>query len=135
MERVASLLQREIARILSRDFSDQLRPMVTVTSVRVTADLSIAYIYLSIMGESRAGKDSVLAHLKELTPRIRGTLGKAIRHQVKSIPELRFFLDESLENAKRMDDLLGRLKDERRRRGVDEGDNDLDVPAPDDKLE
>ena len=45
-ERVASLFQREIAGILSLEYSDLLHPMVTVTGVRVTNDLSIAYIYL-----------------------------------------------------------------------------------------
>ncbi|PIQ63175.1 MAG: ribosome-binding factor A [Bacteroidetes bacterium CG12_big_fil_rev_8_21_14_0_65_60_17] len=112
-ERVASLFQREIAKILSEGFADQLRPMVTVTGVRVTADLSIAYVDVSVLGESTAEKEAVLSRLRDLTSQIRGSLGRAIRHQVKSIPELRFFLDLSLEKSARMDEIFGRIKEER----------------------
>ena len=112
-ERVASLFQREIAGILGSEFADQLHPMVTVTGVRVTADLSIAYVDVSVMGDSEAQKQAVVSKLKDLTPRIRKSLGQAIRHQVKSIPELRFFLDQSLEHASRMDELFGKIREER----------------------
>ena len=112
-ERVASLFQREIAGILSLEYSDLLHPMVTVTGVRVTNDLSIAYIYLSVLGDSAAQKNAVLAKLKDFSPRIRKSLGQAIRHQVKSIPELRFFLDQTLENAYKMDQIFGEIQKER----------------------
>ncbi|MGB0649323.1 MAG: 30S ribosome-binding factor RbfA [Rhodothermales bacterium] len=115
-ERVASLFQREIAQILGTEFSDQLHPMVTVTGVRVTADLSIAYVDVSVMGDSQGQKKAVLAKLKDLTPRVRKSLGRAIRHQVKSIPEIRFFLDETLELASRMDALFGKIREERSQR-------------------
>lgn len=124
-ERVASLFQREIAGILSLEYADLLHPMVTVTGVRVTNDLSIAYVYLSVLGDSNPQKLAVLAKLKEYTPRIRKTLGNAIRHQVKSIPELRFFLDETLENAYKMDELFGKIRKERATRtGESEVDED-----------
>ncbi len=112
-ERVASLFQREVAGILSSEFSDQLHPMVTVTGVRVTADLSIAYVYVSVMGDSENQKNGVLIKLKDLNPRIRKSLGRALRHQVKSIPELRFFLDRTLEEAHHMDMLFGQIREER----------------------
>jgi len=119
-ERVASLFQREIAQILGTEFSDQLHPMVTVTGVRVTADLSIAYVDVSVMGDSAGQKKAVLSKLKELTPRVRKSLGRAIRHQVKSIPEIRFFLDETLEHASRMDELFGQIREERSQRDPSE---------------
>lgn len=121
-ERVASLFQREIAGILGSEFADQLHPMVTVTGVRVTADLSIAYVDISVMADSNGQKQAVLAKLKDLTPRIRKSLGQAIRHQVKSIPELRFFLDETLEHASRMDALFGKIREERSSRPAGEPD-------------
>lgn len=119
-ERVASLFQREIAGILGSEFSDQLHPMVTVTHVRVTADLSIAYIYVSVMGDSAGQKKAVVSKLTDLTPRIRKSLGRAIRHQVKSIPELKFFLDESLEHASRMNELFGQIREERSQRSPED---------------
>ena len=128
-ERVASLFQREIAGILLSEFADQLHPMVTVTHVRVTKDLSIAYIYVSVMADSPSQKQGVLAKLTDLTPKIRKSFARVIRHQVKSIPELRFFLDETLENANRMDALFGKIEEERQRLGLsDEApvENDTD---------
>ena len=119
-ERVASLFQREIAGILGSEFADQLHPMVTVTGVRVTADLSIAYVYVSVMGDSAGQKKAVVSKLTDLTPRIRKSLGRAIRHQVKSIPEIRFFLDESLEHASRMNELFGQIREERSHRSPGE---------------
>lgn len=119
-ERVASLFQREIAGILGSEFADQLHPMVTVTGVRVTADLSIAYVYVSVMGDSAGQKKAVVSKLTDLTPRIRKSLGRAIRHQVKSIPEIRFFLDESLEHASRMNELFGQIREERSHRSTGE---------------
>ena len=112
-ERVARLIQREVAQLLQRDFSQQLPSMVTVTGARVTKDLSIAYIYVSIFGASAEKRKVVFRHLEELTPSIRGSLGRRIRHQLKSVPELRFFLDDTLEEARKMDDLFDRIRAER----------------------
>ncbi len=128
-ERVASLFQREIAGILGSEFADQLHPMVTVTGVRVTADLSIAYIYVSVMGDSESMKNAALAKLVELTPRVRKTLGRAIRHQVKNIPELRFFLDRTLEQANKLDEIFGQIKEERDSREVSVNDPESSDPA------
>lgn len=124
-ERVASLFQREIAGILGSEFADQLHPMVTVTNVRVTADLSIAYVDVSVMADSMGQKQAVVSKLKDLTPRIRKSLGQAIRHQVKSIPELRFFLDETLEHASRLDELFGKIREERSNRSAGEPGDSL----------
>lgn len=119
-ERVASLFQREIAGILSSEFGDQLKPMVTVTGVRVTPDLGIAYVDVSVLGDSTQQKQAVMSHLKDLTPQVRGSLGKAIRHQVRNIPEIRFFLDESLDQALHLDELFGQIREERATREPDD---------------
>jgi len=129
-ERVASLLQREIASILSTEYGDQLQPMVTVTGVRVTPDLSIAYVYVSVFGDTEAMKKAAIGHLKDLTPRIRSSLASAIRHQMKSIPEIRFFLDETQERAKKLDDLFDRIRQERRHRGAEDEPESDQESAP-----
>lgn len=115
-ERVARMLQREIAAILSGEFSDQLNPMVTVTGTRVTNDLAIAYIYVSVMGDNQDQKDAVLGVMKELTVRIRHSLASRIRHQLKGVPELRFFLDDRLEQAQRLEELFGKIRAEKESR-------------------
>lgn len=115
-KRVAELIQREVASILQREYADQLQPMVTITDARVTPDLSIAYVYASVLGDTSAKREAAFRQLEALTSQIRDTLASRIRHQVRTIPELRFFLDESLQKAKRMDDLFDRIREERERR-------------------
>jgi ribosome-binding factor A len=115
-ERVAELIQREVARILQREYSDQLQPMVTVTRARMTGDLSIAYVYASVMGETSEEREATFRQLKSLAPEIREKLASRIRHKVREIPELKFFHDESLQKAKRMENLFDRIREERQRR-------------------
>jgi ribosome-binding factor A len=115
-KRIAELVQREIASILQRDYRNQLQPMVTVTHARVTDDLSIAYVYASVMGDTSKKREATFRQLKELTPEIREKLASRIRHQVRTIPELKFFLDESLQKAKRMENLFDRIREEREHR-------------------
>jgi len=112
-ERVASMLQRELADILASEFSDRLKPMVTVTGVRVTNDLSIATCHVSVFGDDPEQKHAVLGHLKDLTAQIRSRLAARIRHQLKSVPEIRFHLDETLAEAARLEELFGRIRKER----------------------
>ena len=126
-ERVAELVQREVARILQRDYSDQLQPMVTITRARVTGDLSVAYIYASVMGDTSEEREATFRQLKALTDDIREKLASRIRHEVREIPELKFFHDESLEEAKRMENLFDRIREERERRLEDSDDAPEDV--------
>lgn len=122
-EQVAELVQREVALILQREYADQLQPMVTITHARVTGDLSIAYVYASVMGDTSEKREATFKQLKALTPQIREQLASRIRHQVREIPELKFFLDESLQKAKRMENLFDRIREERQRRT---GESDQD---------
>ncbi len=115
-ERVAKLIQREIAGLLGTEFSEQLQPMVTVTGARVTKDLSIAYLYVSVMGDSDAQRKATFKHLETLTAKIRNALASRIRHQLRTVPEIRFFLDESQIEANKMENLFARIRAERARR-------------------
>jgi ribosome-binding factor A len=115
-ERVAELVQREVARILQREYADQLQPMVTITRARMTGDLSIAYVYASVLGDTSEEREATFRQLKSLAPEIREKLASRIRHKVREIPELKFFLDESLQKAKRMENLFDRIREERQRR-------------------
>ena len=109
-ERVARLLQRDIAEILNRDFDPSL--LVTVTRARMSGDLSIAYIHLSVLGHTLEQRQATFQYLKDQTPRIRASIARRLRHQLRAMPELRFFLDESHEELKRMDQLLARVRTE-----------------------
>lgn len=115
-ERVAKLIQREVAKLLSTDFADQVKPLVTVTDARVTKDLSIAYIYVSVMGDSAEQRETTFKRLESQLPELRTALASRVRHQLRIIPELRLFLDESLQRAERMENLFDRIQAERERR-------------------
>ncbi len=91
--------------------------MLTVTGARVTRDLSIAYLYFSILGTSEEERRATMRHLEELTPQVRTALARRIRHQVRKIPELRFFLDETQQTAERIEGLFDQIRAERESRG------------------
>jgi ribosome-binding factor A len=115
-ERVAELIQREVAQILQHDYAERLTPMVTITDARITKDLSIAYIYASVMGDTEAERKATFKQLEALSDEVRSSLANRIRHQLRTVPEVRFFLDESLQRAKRMENLFDRIRAERERR-------------------
>ena len=103
--------------MLGTEFSEQLHPMVTVTGTRVTKDLSIAYVQVSVFGESAAQRMATFKHLESLTPKVRTSLASRIRHQLRTVPEIRFFLDETQVEANKMENLFERIRAERDRRG------------------
>lgn len=122
-ERVAKLIQREIADILRTGFGLEQQPITTVTHTRVTNDLGIAYVYLSVMGESAQQRNATFRHLDEQTPQIRKELASRIRHQLRMVPELRLFLDETQEHSQKMEALFDRIRKERARRAPEHEDD------------
>lgn len=108
-ERVASMLQKEIAELLRLEFSSELDHMLTVTGVRVTKDLGKAYVYISVYGDSEEQKESALKQLQSMAHRIRKSLAKRIRHQLRGVPELKYFLDDTLNEAARLDEIFGKI--------------------------
>ena len=113
--KVARLLQKELAELLnSSDFKVGKNAIVTVTMVRISPDLSLAKVFLSIfaLGQSIKStqdakqKESVLANINVRAKEIRTRMGNNIRHQVRIIPELSFHLDDSLDYEENIDNLL-----------------------------
>jgi ribosome-binding factor A len=78
--------------------------MITVTKVKITPDLSLARIMLSIFGVE--DKQKVLQKITSEKSEIRFELGKRIKNQLRKVPELAFFLDDSLDYIERIDQLL-----------------------------
>lgn len=105
--------QNKVARLLQKDLADIFQKqaqawfsgaMVSVTVVRVTPDLSLARVYLSLFPTEK--KDAIFDAVQENASSIRGELGKRVRNQLRKIPELQFFIDDSLDYAERIDQLL-----------------------------
>lgn len=103
-QKMGSLLQQDLADILQQD-CDFLpaNGLITVSKVRVTPDLAIAKIYLSIF---KLDVEQTLALFTLHKKSIRHKLGQKIRHQVRIVPDLIFYADDSLDYADRIDKLL-----------------------------
>lgn len=108
-----SVRQQKVARLLQKELSEIFRSnaralfegkFITVTIVRVSPDLGTAKIYLSVMNPG--DKHAVVNMVSEQTPAIRRLLGNIIRRQVRVIPELSFFIDDSLDYAENIENLL-----------------------------
>lgn len=103
--KVARLVQKELANIFqfaSKDIT--MGRMITVTVVRVTPDLGIARVYLSIFPTNDSYE--VMTKVGLHTANIRHQLAQKIRHQLKSIPELQFYIDDSLDYIDNIENLL-----------------------------
>jgi ribosome-binding factor A len=101
--RVNSLLEKELGQILNQEkYIDG--KLVTVSGVRVSPDLQLAKVYLSIFPSENANEDLKL--VLENKSRIRFLLGNLIRHQLRVVPELNFYVDDSLDYIENIDALL-----------------------------
>jgi ribosome-binding factor A len=106
-QKVSRLLQKEIGGLFQQEIKDLcMGKMLTVTVVRVSADFSVARVYISIFPSE--GIDELLFQLNDNYGRIRNELGKKIRHQLKQVPELKFFQDDSLDYIDNIDDILSK---------------------------
>ena len=104
-QKISRQIQRDIAEILQRDGAAiAAGSMITVTTVRVSPDFGYAKIYVSVFPFDK--HPQLLATLEENNWFIRRQLGQRIRNQLKVVPELQFFLDDSLEYIENIDSLL-----------------------------
>ena len=102
--RLARLLQKELAEIFLGQTRQMRGVMVSVTRAKVSPDLSVCTAYLSIFPSEKA--EEILANINKNEKQVRYELGTRIRNQVRIIPELRFFIDDSLDYLDRIDQLL-----------------------------
>ena len=106
-QKIAKQIQKDVAEILQKEGAPIVRgSLVTVTAVRVSPDFGYAKIYVSIFPFERSGE--VMQELEHNIRFVRGALGQRIRNQLKNIPEIQFFLDDSLEYIENIDSLLNK---------------------------
>ncbi len=103
--KISRLIQKDLAEILQKDGRDFLHgTLVSVTKVRISPDLSIARVYLSIY-PSEKGKD-ILLEIKTHQSKLRGLLGLKVGKQLRIVPQLDFHIDDSLDYIDNIDRLL-----------------------------
>ena len=102
--RIARLLQKELSLIFQSQTRMMHGVMVSVTRVKISPDLSVCTAYLSIFPSERA--DEIIGNVRTNEKTIRYELGTRVRNQLRIIPELRFFVDDSLDYIEHIDELL-----------------------------
>lgn len=112
-ERLGSVIQKDLGSIIQKNY--QHDSIITITKVEVTDDLLIAKVHVSIMAPGR-DKNEVFTYLKGHGVEIRKKLAQKIKNQVRRIPEIYFFLDNSAEYAEKMDRLFNKIQTEREQR-------------------
>lgn len=108
-----STRQEKISRLLQKEFGDifvhygrQIQGVIiSVSEVRITSDLSISRIYLSIFPTEKATE--LIERINADKSSIRYELGRRLRNQLRIIPELNFYLDESIDKLANIDKILG----------------------------
>ena len=104
-QKVSRLIQKELGEVFLLDCRNIVGNVLTsVTMVRVSPDLSSAKVYLSIFGTKT--REALMEKIVESTKEIRRALGMRIGKQVRIIPQLSFFLDDSFDYAEKIDLLL-----------------------------
>jgi ribosome-binding factor A len=102
--KIARLLQKELSVIFQEQTRSLHGVMVSVTRVKVSPDLSICTAYLSIFPSEKG--EELMQNITRNEKQIRYELGTRVRYQLRIIPELRFFIDDSLDYIERIDELL-----------------------------
>jgi ribosome-binding factor A len=104
-QRIARLLQKDLGEIFQHEAQDLTAgAMVTVTKVCVTSDLAISRVYLSIFGTDE--KQAMLNKIREYGSKIKYKLGNRIRKQLRTVPNLEFYEDDSLDYIDNIERLL-----------------------------
>jgi ribosome-binding factor A len=111
-DRVADQLRAEIADLVARELHDPGIGFLTITHVKVTADLQNARVYYTTLGDAKARRETERA-LGRATPFLRRQIGRRLR--LKRVPELEFFFDEAVERGDRIEQILHDLSEERAR--------------------
>lgn len=111
-DRVAEEFREILAEEVQR-LKDPRIGFVTVTGVRVTADLRRAWVFYTVLGDDK-DRRSTAAGLRSATPHLRQSLGRQVR--LKTLPELEFRADETMAHHRRIEEIIDRLHED----GLDE---------------
>jgi len=109
MERVASVIKEEVGIFFSRELNDPAYGFITVTEVRMTPDLKLAKIYISIFGSEEV-KQRTMQMLEDQVSRVRMLIGAHVR--LKFTPSVHFYLDETMDRVERIEKILKQIHEQ-----------------------
>ena len=104
--KISRLLQKELSEIFRRQTAKTHGVIVSVSAVRVSPDLSVAKAYLSVFPSEKAME--VMENIEDSKQTVRYELAQIVRHQLRKVPELQFYLDDSLDYIENIDNLLNK---------------------------
>ncbi len=104
--------QNKIARLIQKELSEMFRlqtrqmhgVLVSVSACRISPDMSVCRVYLSVFPSEQA--EQIVQNINANQRQVRYELGTKVRHQLRIIPELKFFVDDSLDYVEHIDELL-----------------------------
>lgn len=103
-QKISRLIQKELSEIFLLQTKSMHGVMVSVSTVRISPDLSVCRAYLSIFPSEKAAE--IIKNINDNVKAVRYDLGQRLRFQLRIIPELRFYLDDSLDYIEHIDELL-----------------------------
>ena len=106
LQKIGRLLQKELGDIFLLQTKAMPGVLISVSEVRVSPDLSIAKAYISVFPSEKGNE--IIKSIKENTKAIRFDLGQRVRLQLRKIPELQFYLDDSINYLANIDKLLNK---------------------------
>lgn len=106
LNKINRLIQKELGEIFLLQTKAMKGVLISITTVRVTSDLGLARVYLSIFPSEKG--EELLESIKANTKSIRFDLGQRVGKQLRKIPELSFYLDDSLDYIENIDNLLNK---------------------------
>tara|TARA_B100001029_G_C15024909_1_gene432969 strand:- start:1050 stop:1397 length:348 start_codon:yes stop_codon:yes gene_type:complete len=109
-EKVADLLKKEIALIISNEIKDIRLQNINITAVKVSDDIGIATVFYTIIGESVKKQESKIDEkiLKKFSGMVRSSLARKIK--IRRVPKIKFKFDESIEYSQNIEKILKNLK-------------------------
>ncbi len=111
-QRVGDEIKKILGNYIQKEITHPALDIATVVDVNLSNDLKYAKIYISIMGDSDKRNDGI-EYLKRKTGMLRKELSKKL--YIRFLPELRFYLDETLDNALRIEELIKKIHDDDRK--------------------
>lgn len=103
--KIAGVLQQDLVDVLQRAAQDGMKGVIiSVSKVSVTSDLGVAKVYLSVFPSDK--RDEIIEGVKSNTPLIRHEMAKRTKNQLRRMPELLFFGDDSLDYIEKLDKSL-----------------------------
>lgn len=107
-QKISRLVQKELSEIFRRETAKTRGTLVSVSSVRVSPDLSVANVRLSIFPSEKA--EVIMESINANEKSIRYELAQQVRYQLRRCPELKFHIDDSLDYIDHIDELLSKDK-------------------------